>query len=690
MIDELYIDGVKVDMGASSNIFLNYRSNIFNDLNNIVSNYSNTISLPNTSRNKAIIDRCLYVGSTTDYPYRYHRADVYRDGVPLVIGATLIISSVSHDKIDVLLTWGVSDEIKSLVSTSDTLQDLDYAYTENHGEIIWQTTGLRQTPMADYGIRYDDTSLASHPVCEVSDVLTAIENKYNVQFAYDETPWDSWCIPLLQRNAEKATGTYGLAIHGAGDGIVGGLNVTEGKFTFVSLAMNTHGINNPHFDNKFYAFATLTDEGDQDLLRTNFALPKRKGVTQAPKGSITMQVNATTINEAASITFVLLTYAGESVNILLEQRQYKAPTGKGIGVFEIYFELDGSESSASTLGEGVFEDGCFTTYAIRGNGTIKSIDPTSSLTVTYSQDLVYLKGAKANPNSEYFNTLAWYQASINTYGGEDGVFPVAPNMPKMKVIDFLKDILKMSGQYAYINEYGYIQFASYSLLYSNITASNIYDWSLYLKEQKNWLNSKLEFKIDKEAQKNIAKYKDSDDGKGQEMNSYFLINNLTLDESTDAITLSFVGYSNKGSYASIILYDYEYETIEDEDGSAHVEISKTNFNRNDKPYITRLVQGRNGVANSWYITGELMDWANLLEDGYGWIVEEETYETGSYMSIVDQAKVITETFVFKPQTLCDLDVTKPVYLKQFGAFFGIVEIKTKDKNLAEVKLIKLK
>ena len=54
MRNELFIDGVKVDLGEDTRIVLNYKSNLFSDLSKIVSNNSKTIKLPKTIHNQRI------------------------------------------------------------------------------------------------------------------------------------------------------------------------------------------------------------------------------------------------------------------------------------------------------------------------------------------------------------------------------------------------------------------------------------------------------------------------------------------------------------------------------------------------------------------------------------------------------------------------------------------------------------
>ena len=60
--DELYINGVKADLGKTD-ISLNYKSNLLTDISKIISNNSYTIKLSKTARNMALIE-CSHIPSS--------------------------------------------------------------------------------------------------------------------------------------------------------------------------------------------------------------------------------------------------------------------------------------------------------------------------------------------------------------------------------------------------------------------------------------------------------------------------------------------------------------------------------------------------------------------------------------------------------------------------------------------------
>lgn len=120
MTDELYIDGIKMDMGGET-ISLSYKSGIFSDIDDIVGNGSYTISLPKTRHNLAVIEASHMVSGTTDYPYKLHGASMIRDGVQVISGAQIYILAIK-DKIELQFVFGLDEKISELEDKS--LQDL--------------------------------------------------------------------------------------------------------------------------------------------------------------------------------------------------------------------------------------------------------------------------------------------------------------------------------------------------------------------------------------------------------------------------------------------------------------------------------------------------------------------------------------------------------------------------------------
>ena len=87
--DELYINGVKADLGKTD-ISLNYKSNLLTDISKIVSNNSYTIKLPKTAKNLALIECSHIPSSASRYPYLKHKGMLLRNGIEIIKDANVV------------------------------------------------------------------------------------------------------------------------------------------------------------------------------------------------------------------------------------------------------------------------------------------------------------------------------------------------------------------------------------------------------------------------------------------------------------------------------------------------------------------------------------------------------------------------------------------------------------------------
>ena len=108
MTDErLYIDGVLVDIGTDTKITLDVKSNLFRDISKIVSNNTYTVKLPKTVRNQMILEHTDLVQSDGDYPYLFHQARYFRNGVEVIKDGRATILAVTDEAIEVCIVWGL-------------------------------------------------------------------------------------------------------------------------------------------------------------------------------------------------------------------------------------------------------------------------------------------------------------------------------------------------------------------------------------------------------------------------------------------------------------------------------------------------------------------------------------------------------------------------------------------------------
>lgn len=700
MTDELYIEGQRADIGPDTNIYITYRSNLFGDISKIQGNNTGTIKLPMTARNIELMEASIHPAGVSQFPFEVSTATVKRDGVDVISKAKLTLLKVTDTAFEVALTWGPSEAIQRLLNTDLMLSDLDFDGTHIGESITWgQSDGLLYTPVADYGIRYDETEIFAHPAVPITDFIEAIEHTFDIELNFDNEPWytsvrNEWVVPLIQRNAEKIGRLYNVTAHSHSpqEGIIGKIDVSGEHYEFLTFfVQDERDLQDETWDTPHYAVDAYTDERGMGESYVNFMVPKRRGITQSVTTNLSMNILASNINEAASVSLCLITYIGESLKVMLEAKPSQTPISRssyaGKTIYEVNFQLNGETSNESELGEESWKDGAFTVWAVRGPVSIYSVLPNQTMRVVYSQKYVQPNNTNADIPEWWLRYNTWYTNSLQNRGRETGKYLLAPNMPKMKVLDFLKQLMQMCGKFAYIDEAdgSALKFVDYDHIYTNRhTPGKTYDWSKYLVSRPGWMPAQMEFKVGDEAQINRFLYSDGS-SLTKEMDGEFTISNETLPETRDAVKLQFVDYDQVGNLARIPLYSYEYKTEDGEqEGEQTVVISKKDFKPSDKPYIAV----RHGSNSAYYINSDGIRWPQLLER-YGRDPQTGDITDESYIGMMNQAHVITETFVLPPYVLNTLDITRPVYLKQHASYFGIIEIKTKANDTAEVKLIKI-
>lgn len=238
------------------------------------------------------------------------------------------------------------------------------------------------------------------------------------------------------------------------------------------------------------------------------------------------------------------------------------------------------------------------------------------------------------------------------------------NMPDVKLTDIIKTYMRMLGCYAKADGAD-ITLESFSSVYDR--KASAVDWSDKLLKT-GVTPENMTFVVDDTAQVNNFKYKEDDKTVGN-YDSYITIDSKTLEASRDAFTSAFaatdeVDTPSALSHATIPVYYYE----EKDNGEKEFKYKDV------KPRILSL-RSQGAV---WKGTFYGLDWATLINRYYD-----------SYKRMITNAKIISETIRLTHIELKNLDMYTPIYLRQYGAYFAVLEIKTKDNNNNEVKLLKL-
>ncbi len=133
----LFVDNKAMDINESTNITLNFRSNIFSDVSKITSNNTYSIKLPLTVNNCHVINYAHLPSHSAQYARINHKGRYLRNGIEIIPDASVILIEIS-ETIDIAMTWGNVSKFAEIVNDNKTLQDLSYGRTENEDYIIWK------------------------------------------------------------------------------------------------------------------------------------------------------------------------------------------------------------------------------------------------------------------------------------------------------------------------------------------------------------------------------------------------------------------------------------------------------------------------------------------------------------------------------------------------------------------------
>lgn len=316
--------------------------------------------------------------------------------------------------------------------------------------------------------------------------------------------------------------------------------------------------------------------------------------------------------------------------------------------------------------------------------------------VTYGSDnqmdnTVYLPyGIKNNPGSsafpyvytynepvvielsegDLFNVRLMYpiidnaQGTLYTFGAQpeevkvNDKFPIIENLPEIKVIDFIKALASITGLFAIPSSDGntlnFVPFDTFS------DKSKALDWSdKVVTSYRESRPMNIGYSLDGFARNNRMEYTE-DETVATIANASIVVDDVTLDFERQAVVLPFAPSDSFGNRAAINLYKY------DDEGQPELQEVKPRI------LIEKNVNG--------YSTGTFdgLHWASLVANYYN-----------TYQNAVKSPVVITERIMLDDITIRDLDVSTPIYLRQYGKYYAIIEVKVPSEGACECKLLQL-
>lgn len=626
-MDRLFIDNKEVEFGGEVGIYLTYRSNIMNpDISKILGNNSSTIKIPHTLHNASIIENAQMVTSDTRFPYIKHSADVLRDGIMLIQGATVVLLRTTPEEYELSLVWGVSEGLRQMAEEDAPLSVLaDYLTTQ---KVEWKaiSDGTVLMPEALYGqmgLKY-----TYHPVVSLMEIIQAIMTKYNAQMTIPDKVAQELrelVMPILKGVQQKSTITMQKAASAQGDftGVIAWDNVQSGSYNY-GLTITKDDVKIVGVEANIVAYSgSWSNAADDVIEEQSYYLSLIKRTPREEDGKTEYE----------------------------ESEVLKIPCVRAENVVHPQYQECVKVQFIASL-EGDYE-------AMNANDEILIRISDDKGDVRYLLD-----GWDA---STLMLTLQKQSTEVGEY------YHIGENLPDIGIMKWLKGVMQMLGVYAFQGNDGNIYLTSYTSFFSQ--TSNARDWSDYLCMTSTHASEEQEFKADGFFRKNWVRYKNDDNIK--KMDSFFTVDSEALEAEGDYLSLPFdavekvEGDRVRPSIAKIPMYSVESE--KGDDGVMYYTVKRNN-SEEKKAHVLRNVETQEG----YYLSRGYLSWEYLLQKYYQGIIQS-----------IQQAHYITATFYLDAPTLQRVDFRYPIYLSQYASYFAIIEIKTKANNLAEVKLLKL-
>lgn len=723
MKDELYVDGVKMDMGDET-VSLSYKSGIFSDIDKIVGNGSYTISLPKTKHNLAAFEAAHMVSGTTDYPYKLHGASLIRDGVEIVKKASLIILSIK-DKIETQLTFGIDKAIESLKDKS--LQDLppspsywnawvfrdlrtdeyidSYAVDlgqniENDGRGCWTLTlkdiidRIRQDSKINIDIPsdieekmgyYEVPLIAYRPLKEWYDENKAVffKNGASLQenlFGFgtmngwpDDNIYDRKVLIIGQSNdARFDEYQYGTFLSG---GYATYENMYVPSHTDAYIMTRYHDLK---LKIKFKVsiaiqYNLIIEHNQQSWVIDEFKYGgKYKSLNFYPVVS-----ELEKLSDNSPTAYILInghkysatdSYMKDPLTVYEVKRErisYKQTEARDVEHWVIYYDGEVSLDEYS-LAASLFDDG-ETARIMRFISIASGRSEFPYGTVTpYALYGISPVTVEITPGLKEISPT-WYRPNENDYDIHicGGTFYDTVNLPDKTQLDFIKSVSKIFGLFTVKTDKG-LRFNPYKTLEDNKKIA--YDWSENVISSK-YYEPEEKGSIDFKGRLLWFRYDSNDNVDATQTDYYVDTGNFTAEENeTDYVKLIFSGCDNKGYRGVARIPILKRNTSSDQ----NTPFDKWNFNSDSKCYLLETTEyGEKKIFNT--------AWSKLLKENWG-----------VWEKMAKNSVLIKHLFKLPPIVLRDLDMSRPVYLRQYGAYFVIDEITTKENNISEVKLVKMK
>ena len=491
MTEQIYINGILMDQEGGKPTSLVYQSPIFTDIDNIVSNRTNSVNFPVTRNNLNAIDNCQMTSGSSKFAYRRHTVKYYRDGVQIFSGYGTLMS-VTQTQIKFTFTWGNVAAFKKLLDYK--LRKIKGPVGQDEISIPWRDDAVN-TPNFAMNL---DTGGYPHPVMKVSTLLAGIELTTGVKIENKELLSD-YRIPVTGKQADDNAKRN--------QGAMTGIDIfakTWGMMCHFLTSAPANDVRGMYIGNGMYdvePYETL-----QIIVPASFrySCTKHSGVSSQQVAVFAVDEDG---NHPKQLAYVQM-HKTESGS------RFVYSTGSDIFGKETILNLNVSEYTHLMIKVREFGSAIESTTTMEGNLTlIPDYDK--------EQELIY-----------------------------GGVYPMIRNLPDWTLSQLLKNLMKMEGLFATCPDESTIRLVSIDDLYAQReNAVDITD-ALMLGSSDNLTK---EYSFGSYSQKNIFKY--AEDGTVKtDASGYISIDDDNLGAESELLSLDFAASDDNGKTVSLPLY----------------------------------------------------------------------------------------------------------------------------------------
>ena len=666
----------RADLPAESNIVLAYKNNLLGTIGVIQSSYSYTVSLPKTSKNMRIFQLCnlpsvvvvngtKIIGEPFSVRYRKEGVDILGDAVGFLDGVT-------KEAFEISLSFGFLGAFSDWIENENKLNDLgDYnTFTRYDNNLTdYPSSGniddlpVIFKPYYDMGVQ-PNSNIARLPAVKASYLVEQIEKKVDCTFSFPENVSEQikhLAIPLT--NKAITSRIIGIDMYiGSGSSIIEGSIDPLYKGFRISPIMCDNFVLGNTIEEVLSAenvFIETIREGEKEYKNLNIS---STGITSNVDQRLTISFSATFTR--ATDQDVIFYGSGDLWFLEID--------GKGIGIVKktvgMTYQVGKDLSISTTMDQFEIEPKEGYKYAF-----------VLICETPYSEDI--FANSIDNTHGAFRISSLDYDGlcSINSSLSEAqsvGIIPFIPikgNLPDISQVDFIQSLCDMFGMFPIINpipkkddETGKrtVEFVSIDTLFKNKVSRYVYgkkfnDWTDRLITDPNGIE--ISFSKDGYYQRNYLRYTKDDTVTGN-YDGYFDIPDRRLEKEGNLIELLFAASDGD----KIIM------ASEEKDSNGNLKYSFEDF----EPRIMSVIKRADGKCG---LTFDGLDFKSLLSKYYS-----------RYIELVQDMYLITVTVELNALDLKNIDYTYPVYFKQFGRYFGIVDIQANsaDDN-CEVTLMRL-